>query len=188
MAERIHLKNVRLSFPYLHAKRVNEDGSVGKYGANLILSTDDPQVDAINDLIDKVAQANEKWAVGNKWKAILGQLRAADKVCLHNGDMKAQYDGYEGNWFVSSNSETKPLVLDRDRTVLGPDVGRPFSGCYVDASIEIWAQDNKFGKRINATLRWVQYRKDGDAFAATPPANVDEVPEITDDEDEAPLV
>jgi hypothetical protein len=182
----IHLKNVRLAFPQLfEAKQVNGEGKPA-FSATFLIAADDPQVDAINEMIDKVA--TEKW--GAKAKTVLGALRGKDAVALHNGDLKAQYEGFEGNYFVSARSYAKVLVVDRDRTQLAQSDGRPYGGCYVDASVEIWAQDNQWGKRVNATLRWVQFRRDGDAFAGGAPATADEVPDLgTEDEDEdEPLV
>ena len=185
MENKITLKNVRLSFPQLfEAKQVNGEGKPA-FSASFLMSADDPQVDALNALIDKIA--TEKW--GAKAKTILGALRGKDAVAVHNGDLKAQYDGYEGNYYVSARSYTKVLVVDRDRTQLTQAEGRPYGGCYVDASVEIWAQDNQWGKRVNATLRWVQFRRHGDAFAVGAPASADEIDEISmDDDDDGALV
>lgn len=179
------LKNVRLAFPCLwEAKQVNGEGKPA-FSCTALLGADDPQVDGLNELVDKVA--NEKW--GTKTKTILGAIRGKDNVCVHNGDLKAQYDGFEGNFYVSARSYTQVLVVDRDKTPLVAADGRPYAGCYVDMNIQVWAQDNQWGKRVNATLRWVQFRRDGDAFAGTPPAQADEVPDISDDDDgDAPLV
>ena len=35
----------------------------------------------------------------------------------------------------------------------------------MNVSLELWAQDNNYGKRVNATLMGVQFFRDGDAFA-----------------------
>lgn len=191
MSAQIILKNVRIAFcqSLWEKQQVNGEGQPA-HSAVFLLAADDPQVDEVNDLIDKVA-AESKW--GAKSKTILGVLRGKDAICIHNGDTKAQYEGFEGNWYVSARSYTKVLVVDRDKTPLGPDAGKPYAGCYVDASIEVWVQDNKWGKRVNATLRWVQFRRDGDAFAGGAPASMDEVPNIAMDEgeggdDDTPLV
>lgn len=183
MENKLTLKNVRLAFPQLwEAKQVNGEGKPA-FSALLLLGADDPQVDVLNDLIDKLSA--EKW--GAKAKTILGAIRGKDAVALHNGDLKAQYDGFEGNYFVSARSYIKVLVLDRDKTQLGASAGRPYGGCYVDASVEFWCQDNTWGKRVNGTLRWVQFRRDGDAFAGGAPASEDEVDDISMEEDD-PLV
>jgi Protein of unknown function (DUF2815) len=176
----IMLKNVRLAFPKLFkAEQVNGQGKPA-YACAFLLADTHPQIDEINELIDKVGA--EKW--GNKAKGIVVQLRGADKVALHNGDNKAELDGYAGNYFINARTPTKPLVLDRDKTPLTEDDGKPYGGCYVNAAVQVWAQDNQFGKRINATLRWVQFLKDGDAFAGGTPASDDEVPDISDTGDE----
>ena len=50
----------------------------------------------------------------------------------------------------------------------GPaDRGRrqAYAGCYVNAVVEFWAQDDDNGKRINCALGPVQFFKDGPAFA-----------------------
>ena len=185
MGQQITLKNCRLAFPAIfQMKKVSDDPTEkAAYSAALLLSADDPQVDAVNEAIDAVAKEEFK----DKAKTILAALRGTDKVCIHNGDLKAAYDGFEGNYFVSARSYTKVVVVDRDRTPLTEADGKPYAGCYVDANVEIWAMNNKWGKRINATLRWVQFRRDGDAFAGSPPANPDEIPDISVEEDE-PLV
>ena len=35
----------------------------------------------------------------------------------------------------------------------------------MNAILDIWAQDNQYGKKVNAQLQGVQFFKDGDAFA-----------------------
>jgi len=106
---------------------------------------------------------------------------------LHDGDAKAEYEGFEGNKFVSARAKVRPTVFDQQRQELSEADGKPYSGCYVNASIELWAQDNSFGKRINAQLRGVQFLRDGDAFAGgSRPADADEFDEIAAP-DEDPL-
>jgi hypothetical protein len=71
-------------------------------------------------------------------------------------------------------------VIDRDKTPLTSADGRPYAGCFVNASVELWAQDNNFGKRINASLRGVQFFKDGDAFSGGGAASDDEFDSVED--------
>ncbi|MDC5277565.1 DUF2815 family protein, partial [Acinetobacter baumannii] len=66
--------------------------------------------------------------------------------------------------------------------------GRPYAGCYVNAAIELWCQDNNYGKRINASLRGVQFLKDGEAFAGGGVASEDDFEDLSAaDETEDPL-
>lgn len=171
---KIKLTNVRLSFPDLfEAKTVNGEGKPA-FSANFLIDPADPQVKVINAAIDTVAK--EKW--GAKAEQVLKQMRATDKVCLHDGNLK-QEDGYRDMLYISSRNATRPLVIDADKSPLTEQDGKPYSGCYVNASIELWAQDNNYGKRVNASLSGVQFFRDGDAFAGGRAADVDDFDDVT---------
>ena len=59
------------------------------------------------------------------------------------------------------------------------------SGYYVDAILDIWAQENSYGKRINAQLKGVQFRRKGDVFSGGgAPAEDDDFDEISVEGDE----
>ena len=172
---KLKLLNVRLAFPQLfEAKTVAGEGKPAHSGTFLI-DPADPQVKAINAAID--ATAKEKW--GAKADAILKQARAADKVCLHNGDLKATYDGFPGNLFISARNPLRPTVVDADKTPLTEKDGKPYAGCYVHVVLELWAQDNQYGKRVNATLMGVQFYKDGDSFTGGGVASEDDFEDIS---------
>ena len=182
---KITLKNVRLAFPNIFEPRASQDGGKAKYGASLILDPKDPMNAAsIKELQAAFpAIAKEKW--GAKADVILKGLMAQDRLCLHDGATKAQYDGFEGNFYVSANSDARPTVVDRDKTPLQAGDGKPYSGCFVTAIIELWPQDHqKHGKRINANLRGVQFVRDGDAFSAGRPAETDEFDDLSNQGDD----
>jgi len=173
---KLKLKNVRLAFPQLfEAKAVSGDDKAA-FSANFLIDPIDPQVKGINDAIEQVAK--EKW--GAKADTTLKQLRAADKTALHNGDSKAQYDGFAGNLFISARSTIRPLVLNTDKTPLTASDGKPYSGCYVNATLELYGQDNSYGKRINAVLGGVQFYRDGDAFAGGRAASEDDFDDVSE--------
>lgn len=184
---RMMLKDARLAFPNLFEPSaiVGADGKPGKprYGATLIVGADHPQLAQINKVIAAVAQ--DKWK--DKAKAQLTALEKQDKLALHEGDLKPNYDGFPGNWFVSANSQENapPTVVDVDKGPLTARSGKPYAGCYVNASLEFWAQDNNYGKRINCTLRGIQFLRDGDAFSAARPADSDEFDDVTEGSDAA---
>lgn len=174
----MQLKNVRLAFPALFEPKAVNPGDKPKFGGSFLLPPDHPQVAEIRQNI--IQTARDKW--GEKADAILKELKAKDRLCLHDGDTKAQYDGFEGMLYVSASSDARPTLIDRDKTPLVEADGRPYAGCYVVVSIDIWAQDNNYGKRINATLRGVQFSKDGDAFSGARPADADEFDDLGGDE------
>ena len=45
--------------------------------------------------------------------------------------------------------------------------------------LDIYAQDNGYGQRINATLKGVQFIADGEAFAGGAPAGDDDFEQFT---------
>lgn len=155
------LKNARIAF----AQGIFTPSAIGdgepSFGASFLIEPTDPQVAELKKVISQVAK--EKWQ--DKADATLKQLAATDKICLHDGDTKATYEGFPGKLFVSSNNKARPTVVDGARNPLTHADGKPYSGCYVNVSLDVWAQDNKWGKRVNATLLAVQFAKDGEAFS-----------------------
>jgi hypothetical protein len=171
------LKNVRLAFPALFTAKAFSDGAP-KFSASLLMSkTDAEAVGAVKAAM--LDAAKQKW--GEKADAVLKSLVANGKTCLRDGDLKSEYDGFDGCLHVSATSSKRPLLLDADRTPLSEEDGRPYGGCYVNASIAIWAQDNQYGKRVNAELRGVQFFRDGDSFGGGgSPASADEFDNLAD--------
>lgn len=165
----VKLKNVRLAFPNLYTPQ-SVNGSDPKFNAVFLLDPKDPQVKTLEAAMKDVAVA--KW--GDKGAAQFTALQKAARVCLRDGDDKPEYDGFPGNKYLSASRDSRPLVLDKDKTPLTQADGKPYAGCFVHTSVEIWAQDNKHGKRINAQLRGVQFFKDGDSFAGGTPVSEDE--------------
>ena len=175
---KIKLTNVRLSFAQLfEAKTVNGEGKPA-FSASFLINPNDPQIAAINAAIEAVAK--DKW--GAKAEATLKIMRSADKTCLHSGDLKANYDGFEGMMYISSRNALRPLVIDVDKTPLVAEDGKPYSGCFVNASVELWAQDNNYGKRVNATLMGVQFFKDGESFSGGGVADADDFDDLSADD------
>lgn len=150
----IKLSNVRLSFPALHRPKAGPDGGEPKFSATFLLDkkTDAAQIKQLQDAIDSLIASELK---GKRPKG----------VCLHDGSEKPETDGYgDSVMYVSASSKTRVPLVDRNLTPLTEDDNKPYAGCYVNASIRLWAQDNQYGKRINAALRAVQFVKDGNSF------------------------
>ena len=169
---RVMLRDARLAFPNLFEPTTVAGEGKPRYSATMLIPADHPQLAEIRKVIKAVA--TEKWK--DKAQALLTSLEKTGKIALHDGDEKAQYDGFSGNWFVAAASQENapPTVVDASRAPLTAKSGKPYAGCYVNASLEFWAQDNQWGKRVNCTLRGVQFVRDGDAFSAGRPADADE--------------
>src|SRR5574341_45022 len=149
------LKGVRLSFPQLfEAKKVQGQGEE-KFSAAFLFPKTHPQFAEIQAEIVKVAEA--KWDA--KAPEILKALKASDKLCMHDGDAKTERDGYPGNYYINASNTIRPTAIgsgpDGRAPVTAAD-GKLYAGCFVNAFVQFWAQDNQYGKRINASLLGVQ--------------------------------
>ena len=178
----IQLKNVRLAFAnaIFRPKAIN-DGEPSYSSLFIIDPTQQKKlVKEIRAAMDTVAE--EKWTT--RTKKIMTALKKADKLCLHDGDTKEEYDGFEDMLYISARAKTAPLIIDRDRSPLSERSGRPYSGCYVNGIIDIWAQDSsEYGKRINAGLKGIQFVRDGDPFGGGKAADADDFDDLGLDED-----
>jgi hypothetical protein len=170
---KIILKNVRLSFPSLFKKAVFSGEETGFEGTFLLdKDTQADQIESIQAQIKELIKTNLK-----------GAKVGPEKLCLRDGDL-VDYDGYANHFSLKASSKKRPLVIDRDKSPLAEDDGKPYSGCYVNASIEIWPQDNAWGKRINATLLGVQFFKDGENFADGATGSLNDFDMFDSDEDD----
>lgn len=170
----VKLKNVRLAFAsgLWEAQQIAGEGKPA-FNCSALLEPDHAQIKEIKDAMRTVAK--EKW--GDKAKAQYDLLEKQDRLALHDGDKK-EYDGYAGNLYLSPRSATRPLVVNKDKTPLTEADGIVYSGCYVNMNVDIWAMDNKYGKRVCCSLQGVQFVRDGDAFSGTSAATVEDFDDL----------
>lgn len=151
---KIKMQNVRLSFPSLFQTATFGGEDTGKYEATFILDKAE-HAKVIGQIKTAMAQlAKER---------LKGKLPPADKLCLKDGD-ELEREEFQGKFTIKASTKKRPLVVDSDKTPLAEADGKPYAGCYVNAIITLWAQDNQYGKRINGQLDGVQFRADGEPF------------------------
>lgn len=171
----VRLKNVRLSFPALFKPKAFEDGGEASFKATFLLEdeTNADDITAIEEAIEAVL--DEKYPT-KRPKGI--------KLCLREGSEKPDTDGYRDDMkFITASSKKRVPLVDKDISIpLSEEDGKPYAGCYVNASIRVWVQDNKWGKRVNASLRAVQFVKDGAPFGEKPVDVEEEFESVADDE------
>ncbi len=188
----VSLKGLRFAFAHHYTKgKADAVTGIAKYGGSFLfeLNSADPVVKAnanaeLAKLVAVISQVGkEKWA--DKSDAILMGLKANAKLCLRDGNSKAEYEGFAGTAFVAATNDVQPNIVAKElysgkpvyvaqdgrgfidgTLVEGQQFKAPYGGCYVNVQLDIWAQDNKdFGKRINAKFLGVQFFKDGLAFS-----------------------
>lgn len=171
----IILTKVRNAFPAHYEPRAmaGDANSKPAYGGKAIIEPGSKNDKLLEETLLKVAE--DKWP--GKGKQVLDKLIADGKVCYTQGpyldkDGEAR-DGFEGMYYLSMRSEKlKPTVKDKfNQTVTEGQAGAPYAGCFTHMAVDIWAQDNQYGRRINCTLQGVMFADDGPAFGGGRPAN-----------------
>lgn len=113
----------------------------------------------------------------------------ASMLCVRDGD-EENWDGYPDHWYIAASCEEgEPLLLiDRHKNDVTKKDGLLYSGAYVNLRVRIWAQDNKWGKRINAQLQGVQFVEHGEPFGGNIPLDRESAFEdLSEDGDVEPM-
>jgi len=169
----ITLPNVRLSFPHLWTPHAMEADQEPKFSATFLFDNGEhgTLLDRIDALIDRLALDEFKKKVGFK-------------RCLRDGNEKSELEGYgDGKSFMTASNKARPGVVDRRLNPIAEADGVIYAGCYVNATVRLWVQNNNWGKRVNAQLRAVQFVKDGESFGAGPVDATQEFQALEDSDD-----
>ena len=173
---RIKMQNVRLSFPNLFQTASFGGEDTEKYDGTFILDKTDHKktIKEIQTAIETMIKENLK-----------GKHPGEDRICLKDGD-ETDRDELQGCFSIKASTKKRPMVLDRDKTPITESDSIIYSGCFVNSIISLWAQNNAYGKRINASLDGVQFCAHGEPFGA-PAIDVTEFDVFgeADDDDEA---
>jgi hypothetical protein len=148
----ILLKNVRASYPHLFKASAFEGG--------------EPSF-SVKALLPKGTHDKAKKLLDGEIAKLLAEKKlkvAADRLFLRDGDAGDKADD-AGSWTVSAREKKRPVIRDRAKQPVDSENASMFyGGCWINVLIRPWAQDNKFGKRVNANLVAVQFVKDDEPF------------------------
>ncbi len=182
MAEIILVTRARLSFPHIAEPQVQKDNVTGKtrstYNCDLILTPDNP---AYKEFMQRFAElATAKWK--ESAQAAMGQINANRKQrCYGAGEEKVDSKtfqvrgGYAGHVFISASKQAErgmPQIIDDSGKQVDPAntmacqmiARKMYGGCYVNAAIKPWLQQNETGIGIRCDLVALQFAADGEAF------------------------
>jgi hypothetical protein len=151
---KILLPRVRLSFPSLFRFSTFGGDSTEKYDATFILDNAEHKT--------VIASIQSQIAVMVK-EAFKTKTLPADKICLKDGSDSGREE-LEGKMVIKASTKKRPMVLGKDKAPITEEDNIIYGGCYVNAVISLWPQDNQWGRRLNASLLGVQFHSDGEAF------------------------
>ena len=190
MATKLMLSNVRCAFLVLGEPEDYQGNKQYRWSATGLIPYDSEALTKAREAMK--TEAKVKWE--KKWESIYENAIADPKACCMIDGKRKEYDGFAGHFALTAHryqDKGRPLVLDTDKSpIYMPDnsvyagkAGRIYSGMFVNMQVEIWAQDNKNGKAIRATLLGIQRVKDGDAFGGGTAPKADDFGEIADGAD-----
>lgn len=186
MATTVFLNDVRTSYLHLWTPQAPMAGSTSgpKYDGTFIF---DPNSQACKDATQAFMNEARK-AFGENFQTIVGAMDKGKK-CLRNGNGKLTKEGkiangFEGMMYLVAKNKMKPVVIsnrfhngkpihidemgnayvDGQQIQPGFNVVAPYSGCYVNAKVEIYGVNKPGVQGIYATLVAVQFHRDGEAF------------------------
>lgn len=149
------------------------------FSLNAIIPKDHPQIPQIEKMMLEAAikKFGEKKAA-----SVLKAAKLIGKVPFRDGDAKADYDGFEGNMFLSARTSVdkgRPTVFDNLRNpVVAGDPNSPYDGSYCDLKISFYGY-TKGNNGIGCGLKGVQFRANGDRFSGGgKPADAEDFDEI----------
>lgn len=192
---KFNLKNVRTAFMKVWEKDTpKKKDQKPAYRCVLILDKDD-DADQIDELREKFMEvAAEKFggeAIAEKWfkKSFMIDEKAS---CVRDGDERDEVtEDFENKVYINCKSYKQPTIQTSEgetQIKKGEDVeGDPlegteiYSGCFVNASIDLWAWNGENGKGIGAGLLGLRFRDDGKAFGGGGEVATDD--DLSDDGD-----
>jgi len=212
MGVKVQLRNVRLGFHDLWKAKVLNGGKP-KFSASLISSEDSeirfenakgekktyPLLGGPDSIINRIIMK----VIKEKWPTISEKgLREMEIWCWNKADgsttrnEQSNDDGeyYAGfgpeTWYataakIESKAPGGVAVMTAKKVPITEASGKLFSGCYVNAILDIYANETETGKTISASLEGIQLKKRGEPLGFTAiDANDEFDEEESEDEDE----
>jgi hypothetical protein len=169
------LRNVRASYVHLHKRRRKEGGGEGKYEITLILDEKDNAADlkAVQEVIEKL-KTHEKFQ--GKKPTKLGLRRGDDTE-----DRAADPALGPTKYTIGCRSNNKPKIFEHKPGIglieLAEESGKPYSGCYGDALIDVYpfvnTAEGTTTRGISSEIIAFVFTKDGEPLGGKTPVNIE---------------
>lgn len=172
----INVMDVRASYPHIDKMwRKNEKDTLA-YSITGILpvATHQPVIDLLNEVAMDILKDRNK-----------GADIKDDAKFIRDGKPTKKPE-YADAWIVASRETEKPTVLHPDKSEMeSPEEIKSTikAGYFIDLLIQPWWQDNEHGKRVNASLRAVRFRREGPLISEGGISKDDAISSFDDDDE-----
>jgi hypothetical protein len=178
-SEIVVFEKARLSYPSLLTATAYQNGDKKEYKANLIFDNQDDNTKKVTVIVPKLLNAHFG-ANGNKILSIITDDKKLRFYREGNKELDKDLNPipYLQNKLVviAKTAEDNPhefydangKKVEFSNTFAWQTEGRKFyGGCYANVVVQIWVQDNDYGKAIRCKLLAVQFAGDGEPLGGT---------------------
>lgn len=180
---RVLTEKVRLSYVHVFEPYSQDGGDDEKYSTVILIPKSARKTKA------KIDAAIEEAAQQGLHSRFDGKMPKNLATTLYDGDEDADLEKnpeYEGHWYMSISSKTRPGIVDRDvQPIL--DSTEVYSGCYARVDMNAFAYNYKGKKGVSFGLNHIQKLADGDYLGGRSRAE-DVFDAVEDDEDDDDIV
>lgn len=170
------IQDIRASYPHIDQPWRKNSTDTLAYSLTGILpvATHQPAIDLLLEMASEIIAERNK-----------GQDIKDDLYFIRDGKPTKKPE-YADAWIVASRETEKPTVLHPDKSEMESPAeikATIKAGYYVDMLVQPWWQDNDHGKRINASLRAVRFRREGPLIAEGGISKDDAISSFDDDDE-----
>ena len=172
---KIILEDVRLFYVNATQRRKSDNGEEGKFGVQVVIPKDHPQIKKLKKIQDKVMKEGH----GEKIK------KAMVKLPLRDGDEERDEEEYQGMYFFNANSDRKPGIVNKRGEIADPDDLEEYcySGAFFNVSVNIYSYKYDGKKGVAAGLNNLMLLRKGERMDGSVNASEDFKGYASDDDD-----
>lgn len=165
----VRLGEVRFSYCNVFSKRINPDGTQGKYSVCVIIPK--TNTEAVN-LFKQAYEAAKLQGKSTKWG---GKIPAKVQLPLHDGDEERDDPAFEGCWYFNCSSNNAPGVRYRDELGINEalDDSEFYSGCYGAVTVNLFPYANNGNSGVGVGLNNLIKLRDGERLSGGRSADAD---------------
>lgn len=165
------LGEVRFSYVNVFSKRVNPDGTLGKYSVCVIIPKSN------TDAVKLFTQAYEAAKLNGKTTKWGGKIPAKVTLPLHDGDEERPDDpAFEDCWYFNCSSNNAPGIRVKDelgQVIEALDDGDFYSGCYGAVTVNLFPYSASGNQGVGVGLNNVIKLRDGEKLSGGRSADAD---------------
>lgn len=149
----------RLCYARIFAPGTNDDGTPGKYSAQLLIPKTNTRA---VQLLQEAAEAAKQKGPKGGWGA---KAKAAQRITLNlrDGDVEKEDDPvYEGMWFINASSQNRPDAMVRENGIVSEalDDSDIYSGCWAAVHLSLYGYDRSGNIGVTCGLQGVTKTRD----------------------------